>query len=268
MRVLIATGPVGSIPGPRVAELIGTAFAHEGAQVAVVDLDETLPAPGSLEELAQAIACGATAIDVTRMPFHFDDTSALREVIRGAQFVGIVGDDEPSAPLTGISGTTLARSRAAGEGLAAGLAAEAAATQWLREQGLDDAPGSGACGGLGAVLLGAGIELSARLPFAVGRTGFEQTAAIADLIVTGCTDLDFHARGGPLVQAVVDVAQRALRPVIVVAASNFVSARELRLAGIEDAYPIHRGMGSQPVTEGELQALASRLARTWRFPAR
>ncbi len=244
------------------------AFHEEGAQVAVVDLTTPLPAPTTLDELGRMLDEGLPAVDVAGLTDALTDVSGLRRVLAGRTFTAIVPDEEVRAPLTGLSGTAVARARATSEDLTVGLAADARAREWLRMHDLDDAPGAGACDGLGAVLLDAGLRLETALGWAVQRTRLRETAVRADLVVTACSDLDFQARGGPLVQTVVEVAGEALRPVIVVAGRNFVSRRELRLAGIEDAHAVHAGAVEEPVREPELVAVASRVARTWRFPSR
>jgi glycerate kinase len=83
----------------------------------------------------------------------------------------------------------------------------------------------------------------------------------ADLVVTAAESLDFHAVGGPIVKRAVSMAGAALRPAIAIVGRNFVSARELRLAGFEEAYPL--GAAGEEPTPERLSEVAMRVATTW-----
>ncbi|SDL54870.1 glycerate kinase [Tessaracoccus oleiagri] len=279
MRVVVASDAIGGLDARTAAETIGAAFREEGAEVAVIVLAPDAPTPDTQARLAAALREGATVVDCTQL--RVDDLGAgllacyadtpragldeLRREIGGRALTVVVHGEELQAPLTGLSGTAVTSSREAGEDLAAGLAADARAVAWLRELGLSDVPGAGAAGGLGALFLACGARLADRLDIAMEATDFPRTAREADLVVTGCTELDFHAKGGALVSRVVEVAERALRPVIVVAGRNFVSSRELRMAGIESAYAVHFSADERPVTRDALADLAAKVAGTWRF---
>lgn len=263
MRVLIATGDVGRVPADVAGVLIAQAFEAEGSQVAVVPLLEAVPAAASVDALVGLLGAGEAVVDVRGLDFRPEDTDAVRAALGGRAITLVVDEAEVTLPCTGLSGAAVARSRARGEDLAAGLDADRAAARWLEEHGLPDAPGAGAAGGLGALVLDAGGVVVDLIGHHVERSGIARTAAVADLVVTGCTSLDFHARGGPLVTRVVELGEAALRPVIVLTGHNFVSSRELRLAGIEDAYAAHPGADGD-VDEAALSALAARVARTWR----
>ena len=91
-----------------------------------------------------------------------------------------------------------------------------------------------------------------------------ELAARADVIVTGTDVLDFHRRGGDVVAELTRLGVEALRPVVVVAGRNFVSPRELRLAGIEEAHAVAPpGVGEIDITAEQLGAVARRVAATW-----
>ena len=83
--------------------------------------------------------------------------------------------------------------------------------------------------------------------------------------MTGAEWLDFHARGGPVVQQVVAWGEGALRPVIAISGRNFISSRELRIAGFEEAYALKDGPGKDPATPEELASGAARVATSWRW---
>lgn len=230
-----------------------------------MELEASWPAPSTLDELDDALAGGADVVDLRQLTFRITDADRAAQAITGRRFVAVVADADVDAPLTGLAGTAVQRSRERGDDLAAGLQADADARAWLTELDVVDGAGVGAVDGLGALLVREGVQLSSALDLTVERTGFAETAAQADLIVTGCTDLDFHTRGGPLVERVVRTAEEVLRPVIVVCGRNYVSSRELRLSGIEAAHAVHAGDDARTVGEHDLAALAERVARTWRF---
>lgn len=265
MRVLVASGAVGNVPAAAASTVVARAFHAEGAEVAVVDLQPEWPTPTEPQELERVLADGADLVDLRQFQFRHADVAAAAHWLARRKWTAVVADDEVSAPLTGLTGAAVQRSRAQGEDLAAGLAADAAAQAWLTDLGLSDGAGAGAVGGFGALLLHHGVRIASALDVAMEQTDFISTAAKADLVVTGCTDLDFHARGGPLVERVVMAAGAALCPAIVVCGRNYVSARELRLASIESAHAVHPGDDARPVEEPDLALLARRVARTWRF---
>lgn len=265
MRVLVASGPLSALDADTASGVIAAAFHAAGAEVAVVSLMPAWPAPRTLDELAEVLAGGAHTVDLTAMQFEYAQTRAASDAIAGHSFVAVVRDSDVSVPLTGLSGSAVQRSREHGDDLAAGLAVDAAAQSWLATHGFDDAPGAGAVNGLGAVLIHHGIRLTDTLTLAMERSDVATTAAQADLLVTGCTDLDFHTRGGPIVERMAQVAEQALRPVIVICGRNYISSRELRIAGIESAYPVRPGDDPQPVDRHALAAHAARVARTWRW---
>ncbi|NLE98548.1 MAG: glycerate kinase [Propionibacterium sp.] len=279
MRVLVASDDVGELDARTAADVIGRAFHDHGAQVAVVVLAPDAPRPTTQAELARLLAEGADVVDLTALDVPdfgaallrtFDDDpaaalDALRRQLAGRTLTVALDGEVLDVPLTGLGGWAVNHSRESGGDIADGLAADTGARGWLQQLGLDDGPGSGAAGGLGAILLACGARYVDRITYAMEATGFEASASQADVVVTGCTDLDFHAKGGVLVERVVQVGEAALRPVIVVARRNFVSSRELRTAGIEAAYALTADIEPEPVTVEGFSELARRVARTWRF---
>lgn len=277
MRVLVAPDHIGELDAHTAARVIGGAFHHRGAEVAAVTLAPDAPRPTTSDQLVEALDGGADLVDLDAL--HVDDLGegflsswgatprdaldALRDRLSDRRLTVAVDGDELELPLTGLHGWAVNHSRDSGGTLAEGLAADATARAWLATLGLDDVPGSGAARGLGAVLLACGARLVDRLSLAIETTGVAASARQADLVVTACTDVDFHAKGGELVSRVVRLGEEALRPVIVLARHNFVSSRELRAAGIEAAYALHPGVDEVPVTHEALGALADRVARTW-----
>lgn len=264
MRVLITSGAIGSVSPGLVSATLASAFRQAGAHVAVVDLAPPRPAPHDLAQLAEALGRGEAVVDLRKFAFQPGAAQAARRALGRSDWTAIVADGETELELTGLKGAAVRNSRALGEGLAAGLAADAAAVNWLAENGLADCPGAGAVNGLGALLIAAGVRLAEHLSHEIAASGFRRGAGEADLVVVGTNELDFHLRGGPLVARVVEVATEFLVPVIVIAERCFISARELRLAGIEAAYPVFHSPG-EVADVADLADLARRVARSWCF---
>ena len=277
MRVLVASDAIAGCDARGASEAIARAFHSAGAEVAVVVFDPELPRPDSVVALIPLLGA-ANVVDLRSLvmddfgaallaalgPTPEEGLAQLKE-LAAEGLTAVVGHGESSTTLAGIEGLAVARSREAGEDLAAGLEAEQRASQWLSALGIDDRPGAGAASGLGSVFLAAGAEVVD--PFEHGNRvhGFADTARQADLIVTGCTDLDFHVKGGELVTRIVEVGEQVLRPVVAIAGRNFVSGRELRTSGIESAHAIYSSAERREVTPEEVETLAARVARTWRL---
>lgn len=248
------------------AESIAGAFSRQGSQVALAKLVRERPAAMDLASLADLAKSGRRVIDLRGCAFSREEAAAAQEILGElSDLTFIVDRGEQNLPLTGLGGAALQSSRAIGEDLAAGLAADEEARNWLASLGLTDSPGAGAVGGLGALILAAGFPLLDALSYEIDVTSFEKTARQADLLVVGCSELDFHTKGGPLVMRVAEIAEQALRPVVVLTQRCFVSARELRLAGIEAAYPVFSTAGESCAEVAQLTELADRVARTWAF---
>jgi glycerate kinase len=202
------------------------------------------------------------------------------------ELIGVVPAAEQTQPLLGLRGITSLRGRSAGIEPELMLDTDSALERYaaLAAPGLADAPGAGACGGLGFAVLALGGRL--RTGPAVGLISAGTAApdpdpgslsAIpgalvlvrrsVDLVVTGCSVFDFAARGGGVVAAAAEAASAALAPCIVVAGEVVIGAREMRTMGIEAAYPVRDSAADQlvppVVTADELAALAGRVARSW-----
>ena len=95
------------------------------------------------------------------------------------------------------------------------------------------------------------------------RFNITRTLELADLVVTGAELLEFHDVGGPVVRRVVAWAGDALRPVVAIAGRNYVSARELRVAGLESAHALRGGAAEDTTTPDELAAGGARIAASW-----
>lgn len=297
MRVLVAADAMAGLDPRGASEVIATAFADAGAQVAVVPLsdggqgfadaiaeldpDGALVRPGSMSELLEVLSGSAdlsggasvTRIDLTELTPHAwgeltavgpTELADLATAIGRRTLVAIVRTGEQAATLTGLAGRVAERGREGGLDLGETLAANDAVSAWLESVGIDGAAaGTGAADGVGAVILALGGRVLSGIEALIEGFDMQTTAARADLLVTGTRLLDFHAVGGDVVKEVARMGTEALRPVIAIVGRNFVSSRELRLAGIESAHAILDGAGEDQPNPTQLAEVASRVAKSW-----
>lgn len=149
---------------------------------------------------------------------------------------------ESERPLTGLRGLVSVEGRAEGMDPARMLSLDQQLCDWAQQlTGRPDAgaaPGTGAAGGLGLLVSALGGQVATGPEFLMDAAGAETTAAAADLIVTGCQELNMMTLEGEVVSAVTELAGRVGVPVIAVTATSSVSARELRESGLEAAMPL------------------------------
>lgn len=291
MRVLVAADAMAGLDPRGTSEIIGRAFADAGAEVAVVPLAEggvgfadavaeldpagELARPANLRDLLRSLTSGSTTLwlDLTGLEMHaWEDLvavgprelAALARIVGSRNLVAIVSHGEQSATLTGLSGRVAERGRETGVDLAETLAANDAVTAWLSSVALNGVtPGTGAADGVGAIILALGGRVLSGIDALIEGFNMAQTAARADLLVTGTPALDFHVVGGDVVKEVARLGTEALRPVIAIVGRNFVSSRELRLAGLESAHSILEGVGDDEAEPEQLAEVARRVARSW-----
>lgn len=282
MRVLVSSDRIGRLGPAEASDVIAAAFHSAGAGVAVApvatggdDLADAIArfAPearfaraADVSDLPRLIASGLDHIDVTGMPTpDLADLERLPMVEVPHPPVVVVAAEQSQSPLTGLNGAVAHLGRESGRDLGEVVALEAATTRWLERLGLTDAPGFGVHGGLGAWLARCGISTETGLGVCTRGYGLPDLMRRADLVVTGTDTLDFHHRGGEVVRGITRLTGGGLSPVIVLCGRNFVSARELRLGGIEEAHAVRSGGDESPVGTEELAALAGRVAATWRW---
>lgn len=250
-EALSAAAPELAVLAPTTAHDVGLALAGDGDVPVLLDLTGTVPGHLGMEALAA---------------FGEDPSAALAAAQahwRGRELVALVPDGQEELPLFGLSGWAATQGRAEGAELSEVLKRDAEAERWAGTLGVEPCPGSGAVGGLGLLVQALGGTVVDPLTFLVDRFGLRRTMAAADLVVTGAGELDFHSVGGPVVKRVLALAEEALRPVIAVVGRNFISSRELRLAGLEDAYPLLAGGQPGEPTAEQLAEVSRRVAGTW-----
>lgn len=296
MRVLVASDAMAGLDPRGASEVIARVFADAGAQVAVVPLVDGGPwfepavaafdpaavvaqpssLAGALTVLSESAASGGAStlyLDLTRIARHrWDelvavaarDVDALGGAVAGREVVAVVRFGQQSATLTGLTGVVAERGRLDESDLADTLAADTSVSRWCDALGVDgDTPGSGAADGVGALVLALGGRIISGIDACIAGFEVESSIAKADLMVTGSALLDFHAVGGDVVKEAARLAGEALRPVVAIVGRNFVSSRELRLAGIESAHPILDGPGDDEPTPSQLIDVATKVARSW-----
>lgn len=196
-----------------------------------------------------------------------------RRRIGTAELIGVVPEAELSLPLLGLRGLTARRGHAAGEDTELLLRIDATLEQFARlaAPDLSGAPGAGACGGLGFAVLALGGRLTSGPRLALASWD-DPTSARLDLVVTGCSTLDFATRGGGVVADLTRVAAEALCPCIAIAGEVLIGGRELRTLGIESAYAVRESvavpgpvaeLAVADITAEELGGLVARVGRSW-----
>lgn len=148
-------------------------------------------------------------------------------------------------PLTGPDGASLVYSpqkgadRVMAEKLDRNLALLA---ERIREQlgkEVENLPGAGAAGGLGAGLIAfLDAELVEGVPAIAERIGLEESVKWADLVITGEGGMDFQTRFGKTPYGVARIAKRHKKPVIAVAGTLGEGVETLYNEGFDAILPI------------------------------
>ncbi|HNV10042.1 MAG TPA: glycerate kinase [Propionibacteriaceae bacterium] len=185
--------------------------------------------------------------------------------LAGRELILVVPASEVERPLCGLRGITSVRGHAVGADVSVLLSTDQALVDLCAALGRPDLAnltGAGACGGVGAAVLALGGRVVSGPTLLAGRALLANTIADADLVVTGADQLDFATMGGAPVAEVVRLASEALRPVIAVARTNYISARELRTISIESAHSLAPApdvvLDAADITEA-----ATAVARSW-----
>lgn len=117
------------------------------------------------------------------------------------------------------------------------------------EHGVDvaDAAGGGAAGGLAGGLLAAGARIESGFDVAADAVDLDESIAEADLVVTGEGILDEASLEGKVVGGVVDLAEEAGAPVLVVAGQVLDEPREAlrgraRVVSLSERFGLDRSL--------------------------
>lgn len=173
------------------------------------------------------------------------DLSGVPERVRGLNIVVACDVDNPLTGPTGaahIFGPQKGATPAMIEELDAGLANLAAVIRSDLGLEVENVPGAGAAGGLGAGLMAfLGATLQRGIDIVIEHTGLEEHIAGADLVITGEGSIDQQTRFGKTPYGVARIAKKHGLPVIAIAGKVDHDARVLHEHGIDAIVPIlHR----------------------------
>lgn len=192
------------------------------------------------------------------------DLSPVDARLAGRTLHVVVAPEQDAGHLTGMRGITAAHGHAHGTDPALMLAQDQALVDLAAACGrpeLATTAGSGALGGVGFVALLTGGRVATGPSWCAELSGLADTIAQADLVVTGCDQLEFGTKGGALLPLVTGLAEQAMRPVVAVARHNWISAREMRTMGIEEGYTL--SPSNQRLDGSEVTRACLSVARTW-----
>jgi glycerate 2-kinase len=196
------------------------------------------------------------------------DLAPARTLLGETELVGVAPPSQLSQPLLGLRGITSRAGRDADvvPELMLRTDANLGAFARLASPAHAEAPGAGACGGLGFAVLALDGQLSTGPALTLASAAGQEALRDVDLVVTGCSIFDFASRGGGVVAAMAEAAAAALSPCIVIAGEVLIGSREMRTMGIEAGYAVHESLSDHPqgeISETELASTARRVARSW-----
>lgn len=110
---------------------------------------------------------------------------------------------------------------------------------------VNDVPGAGAAGGIGAALKGfLNAELRPGIAIVIEQSGLDAAAQWADVVFTGEGSIDFQTKFGKTPAGVAETAKRHGKPVIAVAGHIGTGIDELHEVGIDAVFGIAPGAAS------------------------
>lgn len=192
------------------------------------------------------------------------DLAPARDALQGRQIVLVTNAAEKAKSLTGLRGITSVLGHERRDDPATMLATDQALVELCAALGrpeLATAPAAGACGGLGAAVLALDGQVLTAPEHLAQVAGLASTIGLADLVVGGYDRLEFGTKGGDLFPLLADLADVAMRPLLAVARTNHISARELRTMGVESGHALAPDGGQ--LDEQALTESVRTLARTW-----
>ena len=110
---------------------------------------------------------------------------------------------------------------------------------------VNDVPGAGAAGGIGAALKGfLNAEFRPGIAIVIEQSGLDEAAQWADVVFTGEGSIDFQTKFGKTPAGVAETAKRHGKPVIAVAGHIGTGIDELHEVGIDAVFGIAPGAAS------------------------
>ena len=165
--------------------------------------------------------------------------------------VAIIAACDVTNPLTGPTGASAVfgpQKGASKDDVATLDAALAHFAQVIESQlgvAVNDVPGAGAAGGIGAALKGfLNAEFRPGIAIVIEQSGLDAAAQCADVVFTGEGSIDFHTKFGKTPAGVAETAKRHGKPVIAVAGHIGTGIDELHEVGIDAVFGIAPGAAS------------------------
>ena len=132
---------------------------------------------------------------------------------------------------------------------------------------LQNAPGAGAAGGIGAALIALGGRVTSGIGLVTAAIGLERELDAADLVITGEGSFDHQSLRGKVVAGIAAGARDRGLPCIVVCGRNETGYREAASAGVTETLSLTEHFGSEETALSEpargLREVSARLARQW-----
>jgi len=255
--------------------LLLTAAVEAGAAEVVIGLGGSATNDAGAGMLA---ALGAAPVDVAgyALPYggaYLNTAAALARAPRLRQ-VRLVAATDVDSPLTGLYGASkvYGPQKGAGEEDVYRLDAALEVFAGVLEKafgvtGLQQEPGGGAAGGIGAALIALGGRVVSGIGLVTGLIGLEQELDAADLVITGEGSFDHQSLRGKVVAGIANGARDRGLPCLVVCGRNETGYREAASAGVTETYSLTEHFGSAEEAmarpaEG-LRELGARIAGQW-----
>jgi glycerate kinase len=250
-----------------VGELIAAARSA-GMRTAVVGLGGSGTTDGGAGMIR---ALGGHVTDDTGAPIGPGGTDLRRvdKVVLPDVDIALVAASDVENPLLGRHGAARTFGPQKGADDEAVERLEMGLTRWAEVLGHDiqDRPGAGAAGGLGAGLLALGAEFTSGSALVRTLTRLDEALDQARLAITGEGSFDWQSLRGKLITAVAAGAAERGIPCLVLAGQVSVGRREAGAVGVEQSYAVAEHAGSVAAAmadpAGTLAALAAEVAGQW-----
>ena len=129
---------------------------------------------------------------------------------------------------------------------------------------VNDVPGAGAAGGIGAALKGfLNAEFRPGIAIVIEQSGLDAAAQWADVVFTGEGSIDFQTKFGKTPAGVAETAKRHGKPVIAVAGHIGTGIDELHEVGIDAVFGIAPGAASLSELLADAAAARRALPAAW-----
>lgn len=202
-----------------------------------------------------AALAGLDEVDLTAARGRLDGIELLAASDVDNPLLGLRGATNVFGPQKGVQAERLPMLDAALERFAT-LAGRAVANE----------KGAGAAGGIGYGLLLLGGNRVPGIETIADAVGLPARVREADLVISGEGSFDIQSAAGKVVSGVAGIAERAMTPCVVIAGQVHMSAREMRVLGVQSAYGLVDLVGREAALERARESLAevaARVARTW-----